>query len=123
MVTMQLGGKTFTLEVARMDLSREIGLMFRDAMPADHGMIFVFPEASRLSFWMRNTRIPLDIVYVGTDQRIVSVHQMKPYDESQTTAAGPAKWAIELNEGTAAKLGLQAGQKLDIPAEALQAVE
>ncbi|MFI5380191.1 MAG: DUF192 domain-containing protein [Tepidisphaerales bacterium] len=122
-VTMRLGGKACTLEVVRTERTRRIGLMFRDSMPADHGMIFVFAEPEELGFYMRNTRIPLDIVYVGGDQRIVSIHQMKPFDEHTTPSDGPAKWAIELNDGTAARLGLNAGDKLEIPEAALQADE
>ncbi len=120
---MRLGDRIFTLEVARTDRSREIGLMHRDSMPADHGMIFVFPEAHRLGFWMRNTRFPLDIVYVAPDQRIVSIHRMEPFDENSTLAAGAALWAIELNAGTASALGLKPGQLLEIPPDAMKALD
>lgn len=122
-VAMQLGGRKFTLEVAATEQTRAAGLMHRDAMPVDHGMIFVFPAPERLGFWMKNTRIPLDIIYVADDQRIVSIHQMKPHDTRSVHADGQAKWAIELNDGAAARLGLKAGQKLDIPDAALQALE
>jgi uncharacterized membrane protein (UPF0127 family) len=120
-VTMQLGSKTFTLEVAKTIPSRETGLMRRDSMPVDRGMIFVFARAEPLGFYMRNTRIPLDIVYVDADGKVISIKQMKPYDESTTPSDGPAKWAIELNEGVAAQAGIKVGDKLQIPQSASSA--
>lgn len=114
-VQMRLGGKEFTLEVADNAGAREIGLMNRDSMPANHGMIFVFASEQPLSFWMRNTRIPLDVIYVAASGKIVSIHQMQPFNTRGVPSAGPAKWAIELNQGTAAALGLKPGDELDIP--------
>jgi uncharacterized membrane protein (UPF0127 family) len=66
---------------------------------------------------MKNTRIPLDIVYVAADKRVASIHPMKPFDLQRVTSAGPAMYAIELNAGTASKIGLKPGDVLDIPAE------
>ncbi|MDQ3439435.1 MAG: DUF192 domain-containing protein, partial [Planctomycetota bacterium] len=88
-VDMQIGSQTYTLEIANTDATRQRGLMERDSMPADHGMIFVFPEERELGFWMKNTRIPLDIIYLDTGGQIVSVHQMKPYDRTNVPSAGP----------------------------------
>src|SRR5437667_1419898 len=62
--TMQIGSQTFTLEVADTDSTREFGLMKRDSMPADHGMIFVFSRDEPRGFWMKNTRFPLDILFI-----------------------------------------------------------
>lgn len=121
--TMQIGGKTFTLEIARNNKDREKGLMFRDAMPADHGMIFVFPDMQPRGFWMRNTRIPLDIVYVQPDGQIVSIHTMKPLDLTSVKSGGPAMYAIELNAGIAVQLGLKPGDMVDIPPNARDATE
>src|SRR5688500_17973630 len=63
-IRMKLGNETFTLEVADTEAARQYGLMHRDSMPSDHGMLFVFPVEQRLGFWMKNTRIPLDIIFV-----------------------------------------------------------
>jgi uncharacterized protein len=112
---MQIGGKTFTLEIANDAAEREKGLMRRDSMPADHGMIFVFATEERLGFFMKNTRIPLDIIFVNADGVVVSVKQMKPYDVSTTYTDAPAKWAIELNQGQAAAAGVKVGDQLTIP--------
>ena len=114
-VEMRLGGKTFTLEVADTDATRQYGLMRRDSMPADHGMIFVFPEERPLGFYMKNTRIPLDIIYVTASGKVDSVKQMQPYDERTTPSEGNAQYAIELNKGTAASLGIKSGMMLELP--------
>ena len=117
MVTMPIGHQTFTLEVADTDEKREIGLMSRDSMPASHGMIFVFPREERRGFWMKDTRIPLDIIYVAADKRVASIHQMNPFDLTRVNSAGPAMYAIELNADTAKKLGVKPGDRLGIPPE------
>ena len=117
-VTIDLGGKPFTLEVAASNEDRQRGLMYRKSMPDDHGMLFVFQYEQPLAFWMRNTLIPLDIVYLDRFGKVVSVSQMKPLDETGVPSGWPAKYAIELNEGTAAKVGVKAGDVIRIPAEA-----
>lgn len=118
MTTLRIGQKTFTLEIAATDASRQKGLMKRDSMPADHGMIFVFDEEEERRFWMHNTRIPLDILYLASDGRIVSIKTMEPYDERGTPSDGPAQYAIELNAGVAATTGVKVGDRLEIPLEA-----
>jgi len=120
-VRVQLGNKPFNLEVANNEETREYGLMRRDSMPSDHGMIFVFDKASNVGFYMKNTRIPLDIVFVDSDGGVISIKQMKPYDLSTTWADGQAKWAIELNLGAAAGAGVKVGDKLQIPESARNA--
>ncbi len=95
-VTMTLGDKKYQLEVAADEASREHGLMERDALPADHGMIFVFPDEKPRNFWMHHTRFPLDIIFVDHRGMVVSVHTMKALDESNTSSYGPAAYAIEI---------------------------
>ena len=114
-VSMKLGTKTFTLEIANDSAEREKGLMRRDSIPEDHGMIFVFGDEQKLGFYMRNTRIPLDIVYVNAAGVIVSIKQMRPYDTTTVSSDAPAKWAIELNQGQAAAAGLKVGDQVAIP--------
>jgi uncharacterized membrane protein (UPF0127 family) len=115
-VPMEIGNKTFTLEVADRTDSRTYGLMRRDSMPADHGMIFVFDKEEQRGFWMKNCRIPLDIIFLDAGGKVVSVKQMKPYDLSSTPSDGPAQYAIELNKGAAEGAGVKAGMTLKIPA-------
>ena len=117
-VAMDIGGQTFILEVAATDADRQRGLMHRKSMAADRGMIFIFPEEARRSFWMRNTLIPLDIIYVDAFGKVVHVAQMKPLDETGTPSGWPAKYAIELNEGTAKRLNVVPGNMLRIPTDA-----
>lgn len=114
-ITMNLGSQTFTLEVADSESTRARGLMHRDSMPADHGMLFVFDAPQELNFYMKNTRIPLDIIFVDQNGRVVSIARMRPYDMSTTSSAAPAQYAIELNQGAVARAGVAVGDLLHIP--------
>ena len=120
---MQLGSANFDIEIANQDKTREHGLMQRDSMPMNHGMIFVFPAERPQAFWMKNTRIPLDIVYIDRDGKVVSIKQMKAYDLSTTPSDYPVKYAIELNLGVASQAGVKVGDHVDIPPEAKEAKE
>ncbi|HZZ42702.1 MAG TPA: DUF192 domain-containing protein [Tepidisphaeraceae bacterium] len=119
---MKIGSQTFTLEIAATHEQREIGLMYRDSMPADHGMIFVFGQDQPMSFWMKHTRIPLDVIFVNGSGKVVSIHQMQPFDISGTTAKGNSKYAIELNVGASAAAGVKEGDQLEIPAAIMEMV-
>jgi uncharacterized membrane protein (UPF0127 family) len=119
---MRIGSATYKLEIANTDATRERGLMERDSMPANRGMIFVFDELRELSFWMKNTRIPLEILYLDADGRVVSIHEMKPYDRRSIPSDRPAKYAIELNVGQVKTAGVKVGDVLQIPASAREAV-
>jgi uncharacterized membrane protein (UPF0127 family) len=112
---MAVGRKTYTLEIAATERQRNKGLMQRDSIPKDHGMIFLFADEADRGFWMHNTRIPLDILYLNSAGRVVSVHRMEPYVEETTKSKAPAKYAIELNAGEAEAAGAKEGQLLEIP--------
>lgn len=114
-VKMKLGNESFVLEVARTGPQQEKGLMERDALPNDHGMIFIFPTEQVLSFYMKNTRFPLDIVFLDGQGKIVSIHQMKAYDLTTTFSDVPAKYAIELNKGAASAAGVKVGDVVPLP--------
>jgi hypothetical protein len=122
-VTMPIGSKTYTLEVADTDETRHHGLMERDSMPADHGMIFVFPDVDERGFYMKHTRFPLEILYIDETGRIVSWATMKPYDLTNVPSNAPAKYAIELNVGSVQASGVKVGDKLSIPESARDAKE
>ena len=117
-VKMKIKDRTYDLEVARTPRQQEIGLMKRDSMPENHGMIFCFDAERPLSFWMKDTRIPLDILYLAADGKVVSVATMQPYDLSPVPSDVPAQYAIELNAGQIKKLGVTVGDVLDIPQSA-----
>ena len=104
----------FRVEVARTGPEQEKGLMFRTALGADEGMIFPM-EAPRLaSFWMKNTVIPLDILFIGFDRRVINIAvNAIPYDETPLSSARPAIAVLELRGGRAAELGIAAGDKVD----------
>jgi hypothetical protein len=117
-VQTKIGSRDFTLEVADTDQSREIGLMYRDSMADDHGMIFVFPDEDVRQFYMANTRIPLDIAFIDGAGLVVSVKSMLPLDLRITSSDRPAKYAIEMNAGAAAAVGLKTGDVVPIPPQA-----
>jgi uncharacterized membrane protein (UPF0127 family) len=116
--TMKLGQAQFQIEIANTDPTREFGLMKRDSMPNNHGMIFVFPDETPRAFWMKNTRFPLDIIFLDHDGKIVSFKQMKAYDLSTVPSDAAAKYAIELNLGVVKAAGINVGDQVNIPAEA-----
>ncbi|HKR91117.1 DUF192 domain-containing protein [Novosphingobium sp.] len=108
------GVHTFRVEVAATDAQQEKGLMFRTKMGADEGMIFPENPPRRPAFWMKNTVIPLDIIFVGTDHRILNIAaNAAPYDETPLPAAGLASGVLELNGGRAAALGIEPGDKVE----------
>lgn len=115
-VVMTLGARRFTLEVAETDEQRRIGLMNRPSLPRDRGMLFVFDREEVQSFWMKNTHIPLDIIFVDAGGRVVDIQPMRPRDLATVWSSAPAQYAIEVNRGAAAEAGVKVGDVLDIPA-------
>ena len=111
-----LKGETFSVELATESKEQALGLMFRDSMADDHGMLFIFPSATTRNFWMKNTRIPLDIFYFDENLRLVNVaRDAKPCRTPQCpvySSTGPARYVLELNAGKAAELGVQPGDEL-----------
>jgi len=104
---------SFQVELADDDRERSQGLMFRGSMPPDRGMIFVFPTAEPQAFWMRNTYIPLDIIYIGADGRIVSIAKnTEPLSEALVPSAGAARGVLEINAGLSDKLGIMPGDRI-----------
>lgn len=116
----ELGGERFCVEIADDDEERARGLMFRDRLEPDHGMLFVFERAEPQAFWMLNTRIPLDIFYFDEQLGLVSVSERTPPCQGQATrcpsypSKGPARYVLELNAGKAAELGVQPGDRLTL---------
>ena len=109
-VTGASGRHPFRVEVAASPAEQQRGLMFRTAMGADEGMIFPLAQVRMASFWMRNTVIPLDIIFIGPDNRILNIAaNTTPYSETPVPSIGPAKAVLELNGGRAAELGIVAG--------------
>lgn len=110
--TITVGGHEVTVEVAESDAERQRGLMGRDSLPRDRGMLFVYPRPQTLSFWMRNTSIPLSIAYAAQDGRIVDIQQMDPHTEEQHPSREPAMYALEMNQGWFEEHGVTVGDRI-----------
>ena len=107
------GPANFRVQVADTEATREKGLMFVRSMPDDAGMIFDFKTPQPVAFWMRNTYIPLDLLFVGADGRVVNIaKRAQPFDERLIPSAGPIRAVIEINGGLAEKLGIQPGDRV-----------
>ena len=112
-VQLGIGGACLWVEVAESEETRTQGLMYRRQMPEDEGMLFVFEYPQPLSFWMKNTYLPLDIAFVARDGSILNILGMKPLDEGpRYLSQGPALYAIEANAGWFRKNGIKAGDKV-----------
>lgn len=111
--TASLAGHRFSLELATTPAAQEHGLMDRTSMAADHGMLFVFEDSQPRTFWMKNTLIPLDILFFDAHDRLVAIQAdaqpCKADPCSLYPSNVPARYVLELNAGTAAKLGLRKG--------------
>ena len=116
--SVELQGRRFAVEIADTDATRAHGLMERTQMAADHGMLFVFEDDAPRAFWMKNTKIPLDMLFFDAERRLVSVqHDVPPCIADPCPAypsGAPARYVLELNAGEARKLGLTSGDELQI---------
>lgn len=107
-----VGSHTVTVQVADDDAERATGLMFVRQMPEHEGMLFVWPEAEVRSFWMRNTYIPLDILYIRDGEIVKIVNRAKPLDETGLPSDVPVNWVLEMNGGWAERKGVQVGERV-----------
>src|SRR3990167_4564727 len=91
--------KTLYVELANNHITRECGLMDRKSMNKNRGMLFKFPYSTRLSFWMKNTYIPLDIAYIDNDGKILQIENMIPLSTRPVVANHECRYALEVNKG------------------------
>lgn len=115
-LTVRRGEKalTFKVEMAKTGAEQAKGLMFRTAMGPNEGMIFPMDPPRPASFWMRNTVIPLDIIFIGVDGRISNIAaNAEPYSERPLSSVGEVKGVLELNGGRAAELGIVPGDRVE----------
>jgi uncharacterized membrane protein (UPF0127 family) len=115
----ELDGKRYVVEIADDEAERERGLMFREELAADHGMLFLHDREEPLAYWMKNTKIPLDILYFDTGRRLVAQQRdvppctlgdgCPPYPSN-----APARYVLELNAGQAEQLKLSDGAELKL---------
>ena len=107
------GAHLFTVEVAATPEQQEHGLMFARSLGADQGMIFPYDPPQNVSFWMRNTLIPLDMVFIRADGTIARIAQAKPLDETPVPAGEPVAAVLEIRGGRAAELGIREGDRVE----------
>jgi len=128
-VRMTLAGQNFELWVADTFDEQNKGLMFITAEEmapladgTERGMLFVFSYSTRQTFWMKNTIIPLDLAYIDSNGKVVSIHTMVPLDErrDQYPPGAPYRYAIEVNAGLFERIGLALGDAVDIPQSVLK---
>ena len=111
-IILKAGGQTIHVEVAANDEARQKGLMFREKMARSSGMLFVFPDIAYHAMWMRNTPLPLSVAFIDESGRIVSIHEMQPFTETTHQAAGPARFALEMNGGWFAQNHVKVGDAI-----------
>ncbi|MDE3177377.1 MAG: DUF192 domain-containing protein [Pseudomonadota bacterium] len=115
-VVTSTGAHHYEVEIANDAATREHGLMLRETMAPDHGMLFEFPAREPVSFWMKDTLLPLDMVFIDIDGTVVRVEQnAKPLSEAIIPSGGPVTGVLELNAGQAAAIHLKPGDKVNFP--------
>jgi uncharacterized membrane protein (UPF0127 family) len=105
------------VEIADTSDERLTGLMGRQTLAADTGMLFIFDQEQMLSFWMKDTLIPLSIAYIDAEGRIVDIQDMQPLDETSHPSAEPAQYALEANQGFFEEQGVMVGDMVELPGQ------
>lgn len=108
------GRHAYRLEVAATADEQQCGLMYRKKMKQQAGMIFPFSPPRPATFWMENTFLPLDLIFVGPDSRVISVGNGKPFSRDMIDSNGVAASVVELNAGEAKRIGLKVGDKVEL---------
>jgi len=110
------GVHVFTVEIADTEAAREKGLMYRKSLPPGQGMLFDFHSDHPVRFWMKNTYIPLDMIFIRSDGRILNIAEnTTPMSENEVPSAGPVQAVLEVRGGTARKLGIAPGDRVANP--------
>ncbi|HYM02460.1 MAG TPA: DUF192 domain-containing protein [Stellaceae bacterium] len=110
------GPQRFTVELAISPEQQEQGLMFRRTLAADAGMLFEFPDDHPATFWMKNTLIPLDMLFITRDGKVADIHERAvPLSEAIIESKVPVRAVLELNGGTVSRLGIRAGNLVHHP--------
>lgn len=115
LVKLTIADKIILVEIADTDQERALGLMNRKTLEKDSGMLFVFQEEQKLSFWMKNTLIPLSIAYISRNGEIKEIHDMYPLDEKAVPSSRSVMYALEMNQGWFKDNQISVGDKITIP--------
>jgi uncharacterized membrane protein (UPF0127 family) len=111
--TITVGPVALTVEVADDPFERSVGLMYRESLPLDRGMLFVYPDEQPRAFWMKNTTIPLSIAFADARGLIIAIMDMAPDDGAvRYRSGGPAMYALEVNRGWFARNGVKIGDRI-----------
>lgn len=106
--------KSIDIEIADTEYETQTGMMYRDSMEDGQGMLFVFKNAGYHSFYMKNTKIPLDIIYIGADKKIVSIQKnAKAFDETSLPSNAPVQYVLEVNAGLSDEWNLEVGDVIE----------
>lgn len=104
---------TINIEIADTPEKRSLGMMYRSALGERQGMLFVFPKEEYQSFWMKNTAVPLDMIFVSARNEVVTIHEKTtPYSPQSYTSTKPAQFVVEVNAGFAQSHGISLGDKV-----------
>lgn len=115
MRSLSIGNTKLKVKTATTPAAMARGLMHISSLPADEGFLFCYPKEDILSFWMKNTKIPLSIAFIDKNKKITQIENMEPYDETGIKSNKPAKWALEVNSGWFDDHNISVGDKVDIP--------
>ena len=110
-----INGITIPVEIAADPASRSTGLMFRDSLPENEGMLFIFPETKTVNFWMKNTYFPLDIAFINEQMTIIKLDSMEPHDETRHSSDHPVKYVLETNIGFFSRSAIHVGDTVLLP--------
>lgn len=114
-VALPVGPAVFLVEKASTPKERETGLMYRTKMAENEGMIFIFERDEHLSFWMKNTPLPLSIAYISSEGEIKEILDMQPQSEASVPSTWAVRYALELNQGAFARAGVKVGDRISLP--------
>lgn len=113
--TLEINGNTLSVEIAKNDEERNQGLMERKSLDKESGMLFVFQKDEKLSFWMKNTYIPLSIAFINSSGEIKEIKEMTPLNLDSVSSKNYVRFALEVNQGWFKEKGIQSGDTVILP--------
>jgi hypothetical protein len=116
-IEVRIGGEEFRIEVARSGAEKARGLMHRRRLGVREGMLFAYDTDEHMSFWMKDTAIPLTLAFLSRDGQILQIAELKPLSLKPVTSQRAARYALELPLGTLDRLGVRVGERIELPAD------
>ncbi len=112
--TLSINGRPLSVEIARTKAQRKEGLMYREELGSHEGMLFVFKEDRYLTFWMKNTKVPLSIAFLDENGKVTDIYDMEPYSLSPVRSRNKCRYALEVNRGFFTECNLSVGDMIDL---------